>query len=100
VQNGPEELFAYFAFLRYAPFDSLAAFHALMKEEAVLGEGTLAVTRLRNILRPVMLRRTKESAIDGAPILALPPRWRPCLLHACSACDRACIHDTVIIFFA
>ena len=95
VQNGPEELFAYFCFLRYAPFDSLAAFQALMKEEAVLGEGTPAVTRLRNILRPVMLRRTKASAIDGVPILALPPRYCPCL-PCQQRSDRACTLDTFI----
>ena len=84
MQNGPEELFAYFVFLRYQPFCDLPAFEALMKEEAVLDAGAPGLTRLRSILRPIMLRRTKESQIDGAPIMALPPRCMRLLALLCN----------------
>ncbi len=36
---------------------------------------THALERLREMLQPVMLRRTKESSFDGVKILTLPARW-------------------------
>ncbi len=73
VQNRPEELFSYLSFLQYAPYNSLAAFHTLMREPRVLAAGASAVERLRTVLRPIILRRTKQTVIDGRPILDLQP---------------------------
>jgi len=36
---------------------------------------THALERLREMLQPIMLRRTKESSFDGVKILTLPARW-------------------------
>lgn len=74
LQNSPEELFPYFVFLGYEPFNTRAAFSKLMREAAVLGQGQRGLERLRSILAPVMLRRTKQSLIDGQPIVQLPGR--------------------------
>jgi SNF2 family DNA or RNA helicase len=74
VQNTPEDLFSYFVFLRYEPYDNHVAFRKLMHEAAVLKQGQAALDVLRRILVPVMLRRTKLSEIDRQPILRLPGR--------------------------
>ncbi len=74
LQNSPEELFSYFVFLGYKPFNSRAAFAKLMREVVVVEEGQRSLNRLRRILAPIMLRRTKQSCIDGAPIVQLPGR--------------------------
>jgi SNF2 family DNA or RNA helicase len=34
----------------------------------------LAGTRAQSILRPILLRRTKDSKLDGKPLLTLPPK--------------------------
>ncbi|BDA44076.1 Uncharacterized ATP-dependent helicase C23E6.02 [Coccomyxa sp. Obi] len=72
LQNSPEELFSYFVFLDYQPFNSRAAFTNLMREAAVLKDGQHGLNRLRDILAPIMLRRTKQSQIDGQPVVQLP----------------------------
>lgn len=72
LQNTPEELYSYFHFLRYAPFDSRTAFQKLFSRRA--GDLQAVVAALRSIVRPVMLRRTKRSRIDGALVMPLPPR--------------------------
>ncbi|CAL8470060.1 g9602 [Coccomyxa elongata] len=72
LQNSLEELFSYFVFLSYQPFNSRAAFIGLMRESAVLKEGLPGLHRLRDLLAPIMLRRTKQSQIDGEPIVQLP----------------------------
>lgn len=38
------------------------------------GQAQFAMTRLHIYLAPIMLRRTKETVIDGKPILNLPPK--------------------------
>ncbi|EIE25847.1 hypothetical protein COCSUDRAFT_40099 [Coccomyxa subellipsoidea C-169] len=74
LQNSPEELISYFVFLGYKPFNSRAAFAKLMREAVVVEEGQRSLNRLRRILAPIMLRRTKQSCIDGTPIVQLPGR--------------------------
>lgn len=75
IQNSPEELFSYFVFLDYKPFNTDVSFRKLMREAAVLKNGQPAVDILKKILAPIMLRRTKESKIDGVPIVPLPGRY-------------------------
>lgn len=68
IQNTPEELFSYLRFLRYSPFDDLKAFNDVFRK----GNTATKIARLAAIVKPVMLRRTKRSKIDGVPILTLP----------------------------
>ena len=70
LQNSPEEMFSYLHFLRYEPFCELAAFRRLFKAGSLVEVSA----RLREILRPIMLRRTKATSIDGARIVQLPER--------------------------
>ena len=37
-----------------------------------------ALEQLREMLQPIMLRRTKASTLDGVPILTLTAKWVPC----------------------
>ncbi len=104
LQNSPEELFSYFAFLDYKPYNGRAAFIALMRESTVLKEGLHGLNRLRNILAPIMLRRTKQSQIDGEPIVQLPgtcvtcPDPLPWTLHV--ILHILASHDIVVLLDA
>jgi len=81
IQNRVQELFSYFHFLQYHPFNTQAAFRQYMRNIEDLPNPTHALERLREMLQPVMLRRTKESSFDGVKILTLPARW--VTLHFC-----------------
>ncbi|DBA90860.1 TPA: hypothetical protein ACH3X2_004264, partial [Trebouxia sp. C0005] len=74
IQNQVQELFSYFHFLQYHPFNTQAAFKQYMRNIEDLPNPTHALERLREMLQPVMLRRTKDSSFDGAKILTLPAR--------------------------
>ncbi|CAA2960840.1 helicase-like transcription factor CHR28 [Olea europaea subsp. europaea] len=73
IQNSIDEVFSYFRFLRYQPYDKLKTFGTSIKfpisRNAVHGYKKLQV-----ILRQIMLRRTKGTLIDGEPIINLPPK--------------------------
>ena len=75
IQNQVQELFSYFHFLQYHPFNTQAAFRQYMRNIEDLPNPTHALERLREMLQPVMLRRTKESSFDSVKILTLPARW-------------------------
>ncbi|PIN05671.1 Helicase-like transcription factor HLTF/DNA helicase RAD5, DEAD-box superfamily [Handroanthus impetiginosus] len=73
IQNSVDELFSYFRFLRYDPYDKYKTFgssiKALISRDSVKGYKKLQV-----VLRNIMLRRTKGTLIDGEPIINLPPK--------------------------
>ena len=70
LQNRHREIFSYLAFLRHPPYNIESNFDNLFKN-VPLGE---ALRTLGLIIRPLMLRRIKESRIDGELIIPLPPR--------------------------
>ena len=70
LQNSPKEMFSYLHFLRYEPFCELAAFRRVFKAGSLVEVSA----RLREILRPIMLRRTKATTIEGTRIVQLPER--------------------------
>ena len=72
IQNRVQELFSYFHFLQYQPFNTQAAFNQYMRNVEDLPNPTHALERLREVMQPVMLRRTKASTVDNKPILYLP----------------------------
>ncbi|CAM6092101.1 unnamed protein product [Calypogeia fissa] len=73
IQNAIDDLYSYFRFLRYSPFDSYKKFRELIKEP-VTRTPTQGYANLLRLLTPVMLRRTKATKIDGQPIVNLPER--------------------------
>ena len=73
LQNNVDDLFSYFRFLRYEPYGDASAFRAMIKEPIRVDPAS-GFRALRTILRAVTLRRTKQSTINGEPIVRLPPR--------------------------
>jgi hypothetical protein len=73
LQNNVDDLFSYFRFLRYEPYSEPGAFRTVIKEP-IRADPSVGFRRLQAILQAVMLRRTKQSRIDGEPIVRLPPR--------------------------
>ncbi|KFM26793.1 Zinc finger CCCH domain-containing protein 21 [Auxenochlorella protothecoides] len=74
IQNSINDLFSYFKFLRYHPYDQLKTFQAFIKETVQPENGARAPRHLHAILQPVLLRRTKRTIIDGRPLLSLPEK--------------------------
>eukprot|EP00977_Amphora_coffeiformis_P001265 scaffold261_cov170-Amphora_coffeaeformis.AAC.13 len=87
MMNSMQDLFGILKFLRHEPW-SLSAFWKNAVSKPMLAcenEGNvkadvqseslkIVLDRLRRVLAPIMLRRTKDSLTeDGKPILALPP---------------------------
>ncbi|XP_024402469.1 helicase-like transcription factor CHR28 isoform X2 [Physcomitrium patens] len=73
IQNSVDDLFSYFRFLRYSPWDAYEKFQRDIKEP-VGRNPSEGYKKLQAILKPVVLRRTKTSLLDGKPIVNLPPR--------------------------
>ena len=73
LQNNVDDLFSYFRFLRYEPYGDASAFRAMIKEPIRVDPAS-GFRALRTILRAVTLRRTKQSTINGEPIVRLPLR--------------------------
>ncbi|KAG0557123.1 hypothetical protein KC19_11G104000 [Ceratodon purpureus] len=73
IQNSIDDLFSYFRFLRYCPWDVYKKFQHDIKDP-VSRNPNEGYKKLQAILKPIVLRRTKTSFIDGKPIVNLPPR--------------------------
>ncbi|KAJ3187887.1 hypothetical protein HDU85_006280 [Gaertneriomyces sp. JEL0708] len=75
MQNSIGELYSLIQFLRIKPFNDWGEFRT--KIEVPLKRSRQqrrALERVRGILQACCLRRTKQSMIDGQPIIVLPPR--------------------------
>ncbi|KAL5355125.1 SNF2 family N-terminal domain-containing protein [Aspergillus floccosus] len=77
MMNNVEELHSLLKFLRIRPYSNLERFNKDFTrplKSSSLQEHDRAMTQLQVLLKAVLLRRTKESKIDGRPILQLPRR--------------------------
>ncbi|KAI9367237.1 SNF2 family N-terminal domain-containing protein [Aspergillus egyptiacus] len=77
MMNNVGELHSLLQFLRIRPYANLEAFNKDFGRPLKNGDPRQqdkAMMQLRVLLKAVLLRRTKESKIDGKPILELPPR--------------------------
>lgn len=85
IQNSLDDVFGIMKFLRHEPW-CLPAFWKAAITEPARADGTesdpqrreeslrVALDRVRRLLGPIMLRRTKDSVTkDGKPIITLPP---------------------------
>jgi SNF2 family DNA or RNA helicase len=78
MMNNVTEFFSLIHFCQIRPFNSWTLFrqeiqNPIMKGRYERGRQN-AMKKLQGIIRATMLRRTKESKIDGQPIIQLPPR--------------------------
>ncbi|KAL8153806.1 hypothetical protein V2J09_011566 [Rumex salicifolius] len=73
IQNAIDELFSYFRFLKYDPYSSFKAFCEGIKGP-ISRDSKSGYQKLQIVLRTVMLRRTKDTKINGQPIINLPPK--------------------------
>ncbi|KFZ01224.1 hypothetical protein V500_00843 [Pseudogymnoascus sp. VKM F-4518 (FW-2643)] len=78
MMNGVHELYSLIHFLKIKPYNEYTRFSA---EFSCLTKGTgseynmkRAMKKLQAVLKAILLRRTKQSQIDGKPILVLPEK--------------------------
>ncbi|KFY47309.1 hypothetical protein V494_00064 [Pseudogymnoascus sp. VKM F-4513 (FW-928)] len=78
MMNGVHELYSLIHFLKIKPYNEYSRFSA---EFSCLTKGTgseynmkRAMKKLQAVLKAILLRRTKQSKIDGKPILVLPQK--------------------------
>lgn len=80
MQNTVEDLQSLVKFLRIKPYDKEKSFNhhiaSGIKKAAISGKAVRddSMKRLQSLLAMIMLRRGKDSKINGAPILNLPPK--------------------------
>ncbi|XP_066349545.1 helicase-like transcription factor CHR28 isoform X2 [Miscanthus floridulus] len=73
IQNKIDDLYSYFCFLKYEPYSKFSNFKYMIKHQ-ITRDSVRGYKKLQAILRIILLRRTKETLIDGEPILKLPPK--------------------------
>ncbi|CAL5086998.1 unnamed protein product [Urochloa decumbens] len=73
IQNAIDELFSYFRFLKYDPYSTFNSFCTMIKHP-IARDAVLGYKKLQAVLKVVLLRRTKETLINGVPIINLPPK--------------------------
>ncbi|GLT87148.1 hypothetical protein SLE2022_052470 [Rubroshorea leprosula] len=73
IQNAIDDLYSYFRFLRYGPYDTYKLFYEGIKLR-ISKDSVTGYRKLQAVLRAIMLRRTKATLIDGEPIIKLPPK--------------------------
>jgi SNF2 family DNA or RNA helicase len=74
MQNSADDLYPLFKFLKYDPYSKASTFKELIRDAINGSKPELGYQRLQTVLLTCMLRRTKNSKIDGQPVVALPER--------------------------
>ncbi|QPH04149.1 hypothetical protein C2857_000921 [Epichloe festucae Fl1] len=90
MMNGILELYSLVKFLQIKPYNSWEhfrqAFGVLFGQKG--DPKSQAMDRLRALLKAVMLRRKKDSKLDGKPILVLPPKTEHIVYATLSSDER------------
>ncbi|RKP06182.1 SNF2 family N-terminal domain-containing protein, partial [Thamnocephalis sphaerospora] len=73
VQNRLVDLYSLIKFLRIEPFNQRAIWQQSFTRPITRGNPE-AMQRLQTLLKYITIRRTKESTLDGRPLLQLPPK--------------------------
>ncbi|KAF9451016.1 hypothetical protein P691DRAFT_773496 [Macrolepiota fuliginosa MF-IS2] len=73
VTNSLADLYGLLRFGHFRPWNDWDSFNSHIAKPQ-LNDALLAGTRAQAILKPLLLRRTKNSEIEGVPILQLPPK--------------------------
>ncbi|KAL5579357.1 hypothetical protein UlMin_011799 [Ulmus minor] len=74
IQNAIDDLYSYFRFLKYEPYDVYNLFCSNIKA-SINRNPTTGYRKLQTVLKAIMLRRTKATLLDGEPIITLPPKF-------------------------
>lgn len=78
MQNNVEEMYSLVKFVRIRPYNDWGKFSkdiaGPLRRKVSENEQAKAMQTLQALLRAILLRRTKQSKIDGKPILQLPPK--------------------------
>ncbi|DAZ99009.1 TPA: hypothetical protein N0F65_011264 [Lagenidium giganteum] len=76
IQNSLEDVYSLIAFLRYEPWSRMAYWKRIVSAPYEQGDNASALAKLKIILSPVLLRRTKQSRdASGKNIVSLPPKY-------------------------
>ncbi|MCL7031708.1 hypothetical protein MKW94_005496 [Papaver nudicaule] len=70
LQNKIDDLYSYFRFLKYHPYSIYHKFSSSLKSQS----RSAGYKKLQVVLKTILLRRTKDTLIDGKPIIILPPK--------------------------
>ncbi|KAI0513907.1 hypothetical protein KFK09_009939 [Dendrobium nobile] len=73
MQNSIDDLYSYFRFLKYEPYAVYSSFCNSIKYP-ISRNAIQGYKKLQAVLRIVLLRRTKETRINGEAIIKLPPK--------------------------
>lgn len=73
VTNSLADIYGLIRFGRFRPWNDWNDFNRYVAREQ-RQDPPLAAMRAQEILKPLLLRRTKDSHLDGVPILQLPPK--------------------------
>ncbi|KAF8263933.1 SNF2 family N-terminal domain-containing protein [Lactarius quietus] len=73
VTNSLMDLYGLIRFGRFRPWNDWQSFHEHITKVQV-HDAPLAGARAQSILKPILLRRTKDSKLEGKPLLTLPPK--------------------------
>ncbi|XP_019091967.1 PREDICTED: helicase-like transcription factor CHR28 isoform X2 [Camelina sativa] len=73
IQNSIDDLYSYFRFLKYDPYSSYPTFCETIKNP-ISRYPMKGYQTLQGILKKIMLRRTKDTLLDGKPVISLPPK--------------------------
>lgn len=74
IQNSVDELYSYFRFLRHDLYSSYKTFCEAIKIP-ISRDPNMGYKKLQAVLKTLLLRRTKETLLDGQPIISLPPKF-------------------------
>lgn len=73
IQNSVDEMYSYFRFLRHHFYSSYKHFYDGIKNP-ISRDPNIGYKKLQAVLKTLLLRRTKETLLDGEPIISLPSK--------------------------
>ncbi|KAI0669018.1 SNF2 family N-terminal domain-containing protein [Trametes maxima] len=73
ITNTLADIYGFLRFGRFRPWNDWNDFNAYIAK-VQLEDAPLAGARAQEVLKPIMLRRTKNATVEGEPILQLPPK--------------------------
>ncbi|KAI0640983.1 SNF2 family N-terminal domain-containing protein [Trametes meyenii] len=73
ITNTLADIYGFLRFGRFRPWNDWSDFNEHIAKVQLV-DAPLAGARAQEVLKPIMLRRTKDATVEGEPILQLPPK--------------------------